>query len=135
MAKDSKTVKTSTVKAVADNATAIESMGKMGDNLSNLNAMRGGEKGFKGFVAEEMQAAEGTAAGKNTIVVNNNGPADLIYTGKNGHKYLQQMKVGYKPGQIDFAKYKGQTVVVDKGNPYFKQLARRKNAWRKSGRR
>ena len=30
-----KTAKTSTVKAIADNSKAIESMGKMGDNLSN----------------------------------------------------------------------------------------------------
>ena len=124
MAKNCKTAKISTVNAVVYNLDAINSMAQMGENLAELNAMRGGEKGFKGFVAEEMQAAEGTAAGKNTIVVNNNGPADLIYNGQNGHKYLQQMKVGYKPGQIDFAKYKGQTVVVDKGNPYFKQLAK-----------
>lgn len=124
MAKKNVNVKTSMVKALADNSVAIERMGKMSEGLANLNTMRGGEKGFKGFVAEEMQAAEATTSGKNTIVVNNNGPADLIYTGENGHKYLQQMKVGYKPGQIDFSKYKGQTVVVDNGNPYFKQLAK-----------
>ena len=120
----SKTAGVTTAKSVVDNAAGIESMGKMGEGLSQLNTMRGGEKGFKGFVAEEMQAAEASASGKATSVVNNNGPADLIYTGKNGHKYMQQMKMGYKPGQIDFAKYKGQTVIVDKGNPYFEQLAR-----------
>ena len=97
MAKKNVNVKTSMVKALADNSVAIERMGKMSEGLANLNTMRGGEKGFKGFVAEEMQAAEATTSGKNTIVVNNNGPADLIYTGENGHKYLQQMKVGYKP--------------------------------------
>lgn len=32
------------------------------------------------------------------------------------------MKMGYKPGQIDFAKYKGQQVVIDKGNPYLKEF-------------
>ena len=95
---------------------------KLGDNISKLNTMRGGVKGFKGFVAEEMQATEATLAGKTTRVINDNGIADLEYIGKNGHHYYQQMKVGYKPGQINFAKYKGQTVVVDKGNPYLKQL-------------
>ena len=95
---------------------------RMGDNLSNLNTMRGGPKGFKGFVAEEMQATEASIAGRNTTVLNDNGIADLEYIGKNGHHYYQQLKVGYKPGQIDFAKYKGQTVVLDKGNPYLKQF-------------
>lgn len=95
---------------------------QMGENLSNLNTMRGGPKGFKGFVAEEMQATEASIAGRNTTVLNDNGIADLEYIGKNGHHYYQQLKVGYKPGQIDFAKYKGQTVVLDKGNPYLKQF-------------
>ena len=119
-----KTALMTTTKSAVDNAAGIESMGKMGDGLSRLNTMRGGEKGFKGFVAEEMQAAEYSAQGQSTAVINDNGPADLIFTGKNGRKYLKQMKMGYKPGQIDFSKYKGQTVVVDKGNPYFKQLVK-----------
>ena len=119
-----KTALMTTTKSAVDNATGIENMGKMGDGLSRLNTMRGGEKGFKGFVAEEMQAAEYSAQGQSTAVINNNGPADLIFTGKNGRKYLKQMKMGYRPGQIDFSKYKGQTVVVDKGNPYFKQLVK-----------
>lgn len=69
-----------------------------------------------------MQAAKSSMTGKSTSVIDNNGIADLVYTGKNGHKYYQQVKIGYKPGQIDFGKYKGQTVVVDKGNPYFKEF-------------
>lgn len=95
---------------------------KMCDELSKLNTMRGGVKWFKGFIAESMQATESTISGKTTNVLNNNGIADLEYIGKNGHRYYQQVKIGYKPRQIDFAKYKGQTVIVDKGNPYLKQL-------------
>ena len=93
------------------------------EELTKLNTMRGGAKGFKGFVGESMQAARSTAAGRATSVVNNNGPIDLIFEGINGHKYPQQLKIGYKPGQIDFAKYKGQTVILDKGNPNFRQIA------------
>ena len=93
------------------------------EELTNLNTMRGGAKGFKGFVGESMEAARATAAGRQTSVVNNNGPIDLIFEGRNGHKYPQQLKIGYKPGQIDFAKYKGQTVILDKGNPHFSQIA------------
>lgn len=95
---------------------------RLADNLAKLNTLRGGEKGFKGFVAEEMQATEASLQGTSTVTLNDNGVADLVRTGKNGHKYYQQMKMGYKPGQIDFSKYKGQTVIVDKGNPYLKQF-------------
>ncbi|MCI7612842.1 MAG: hypothetical protein MSS66_07665 [Selenomonadaceae bacterium] len=112
----------------AQNAQHISSMGKMGNDLRNLNTMRGGSKGFKGFVAEHMQAAEATGKGKHTVVLDDNGIADLKYTGKNGHEYYQQMKFGYENGNIDFAKYKGQTVIVDKGNPSFKK-------WKAEGRK
>ena len=108
--------------AIASSIREAGLYNKLGENISKLNTMRGGAKGFKGFIAEEMQATEATLAGKTTHVLNNNGIADLEYVGKNGHHYYQQMKVGYKPGQINFAKYKGQTVIVDKGNPYLKQL-------------
>ena len=46
MAKKNVNVKTSMVKALADNSVAIERMGKMSEGLANLNTMRGGEKGF-----------------------------------------------------------------------------------------
>ena len=45
----SKTAGVTTAKSVVDNAAGIESMGKMGEGLSQLNTMRGGEKGFKGL--------------------------------------------------------------------------------------
>ncbi|MBR0060160.1 MAG: hypothetical protein IJP68_01645, partial [Selenomonadaceae bacterium] len=103
----------------AQKMTAYDTLCK---ELSQLNTMRGGVKGFKGFVGEHMQAANATANGRFTRVVNNNGPIDLIFEGKNGHSYPQQLKIGYKPGQIDFSKYKGQAVIVDKGNPYLREL-------------
>ena len=108
--------------AAPNTAVMSKVYNRMSEGLSSLNTNRGGVKGFKGFAGEELQAAEASAAGKTTYVINNNGTADLVYVGKNGHKYYQQVKIGYKPGQIDFAKYKGQTVIVDKGNPYYKQL-------------
>lgn len=115
------TVLKANIMTVPNIVKVTESYARMSDGLSNLNTMRGGEKGFKGFVAEEFHAGEASAAGKTTYVINNNGTADLMYIGNNGHKYYNQVKFGYKPGQIDFAKYKGQTIIVDKGNPYFNQ--------------
>ena len=118
----------SAVNVLSDSRPFVEAAQKMAaydtlcENLSQLNTMRGGVKGFKGFVGEQMQAANATAAGRATRVVNNNGPIDLIFDGKNGHQYPQQLKIGYKPGQIDFAKYNGQKVIVDKGNPYLREL-------------
>lgn len=92
------------------------------ENVSTLNTMRGGSKGFKGFVGEHMQASNATANGHFTRVVDNNGPIDLVFTGKNGHSYPQQIKIGYKPRQINFSAYKGQTVIIDKGNPHLREL-------------
>lgn len=94
------------------------------EELTNLNTMRGGTKGFKGFVGESMEAARATAAGRATSVVNDNGPIDLIFTGSNGHQYPQQLKIGYKTGRhpIKFEKYKGQTVILDKEHPHFRQI-------------
>lgn len=109
-------------KPFVDAAQRMAAYDTLCENLSRLNTMRGGVKGFKGFVGEHMQAADATAAGRFTRVVDNNGPIDLIFDGKNGRHYPQQLKIGYKPGQIDFAEYKGQTVIVDKGNPYLRKL-------------
>ena len=95
---------------------------KAGNELSALNAMRGGSKGFKGFVGESMEAAEASARGRSTAVLNNNGIADLQHIKTNGTTALKQMKMGYKPGQIDFSRYKGQSVVIDRGNPQLAAL-------------
>ena len=118
----------STMNVLSDSRPIVDAARRMAaydtlcNELSQLNTMRGGVKGFKGFVGEHMQAANATANGRFTRVVNNNGPIDLIFEGKNAHKYPQQLKIGYKPGQIDFSKYKGQAVIVDKGNPYLREL-------------
>ena len=118
----------STIHVLSDSGPIVDAARRMAaydtlcNELSHLNTMRGGVKGFKGFVGEHMQTANATAAGRATRVVNDNGAIDLIFEGKNGHTYPQQLKIGYKPGQIDFAKYKGQTVIVDKGNPYLQEL-------------
>lgn len=108
--------------AVADAHQKMAAYETLCSELSQLNTMRGGVKGFKGFVGESMQAANATAAGRMTSVVNDNGAVDLIFSGKNGRSYPQQLKIGYKPGQIDFQKYRGQTVIVDKGNPHLRAL-------------
>lgn len=102
----------------------------MEEGLSALNTMRGGVKGFKGFVMEELEAGSASAIGRHTEVINNNGLADLRYIKSDGTEVFKQMKSGYKPGQIDFSRYKGQTVVIDKGNANFKSL---QAAGRKAG--
>lgn len=97
---------------------------RFANGLETINTARGGGKGLKGFVGEHMQAANASFEGKMTYVIDNNGNADLVYVGKNGHKYYQQMKIGssHTHRNIDFEKYKGQTIVVDKGNPNFKKI-------------
>ena len=106
----------------AETARVADIGKRFANGLENLNTGRGGQYGFKGFVGEEMQAAQASLEGKLTYVKNDNGIYDLVYVGKNGHKYYQQMKIGYKPSDINFEKYKGQTLVIDKGNPHFKQF-------------
>lgn len=103
---------------------------RMGEGLSNLNTMRGGTKGFKGFVMEELEAGHASALGRHTEVINNNGIADLRHIKSNGTEVLQQVKSGYKPNQINFGKYGGQEVLVDKGNTNFRAF---KEAGRKAG--
>lgn len=111
--------------AVQEAARAAAISGRFAAGLENLNTARGGQKGLFGFVGEEMQAADASINGKMTYVINNNGAADLVYVGKNGHKYYQQVKLGYEKNfgqKINFAEYKGQTIVVDKGNPSFAKI-------------
>lgn len=110
---------------VQEAARAAAISGRFAAGLENLNTARGGQKGLFGFVGEEMQAADASINGKITYVINNNGAADLVYVGKNGHKYYQQVKLGYENSfkqKINFAEYKGQTIVVDKGNPSFAKI-------------
>ena len=116
------------VKAVKETAKLGEVYSRLSYNLEDLETARGGIHGLKGFVAENLEAAESSSLGKVTYVIDDNHAADLVFFGKNGHKYYQQLKVGYhgKNQTFDFEKYRGQTLLVDKGNP---NLAR----WRKEG--
>lgn len=109
----------SSKKSIHHAGKQISTYGEASSNLSSLNTMRGGSKGFKGFVGENLEAAEATAHGRRTLVLNDNGIADLKHIKTNGIESLKQLKIGYKPGQIDFSRYKGQTLVIDKGNPNF----------------
>ena len=111
--------------AIQEAVRAADISSRFANGLENLNTARGGQKGLFGFVGEEMQAADASINGKMTYVINNNGAADLVYVGKNGHKYYQQVKLGYEKNfgqKINFAEYKGQTIVVDKGNPSFAKI-------------
>lgn len=89
---------------------------EMSSRLGTYNTMRGGVKGYGGFVFEEMHAADVAVKGTDIKVLGNNGAADFIVKDSTGHETLVQAKAGYKTNQIDWSKYKGQTIVVDKGN-------------------
>ena len=89
---------------------------KLADHLGKYNTMRGGVKGYKGFVFEELHVADVAARGSNISVLNNNGLADFVEFDSIGNKIYFQAKAGYKPGQIDWSRYKDMTIVVDKGN-------------------
>ena len=98
---------------------------KLAERLSKYNTMRGGVKGYGGFVFEELHAADVASKGVNITVLNNNGIADFIVKDANGKEILVQAKAGYKPNTIDWNKYKGQTIVVDKGNSTLANEARK----------
>ena len=109
-------------RAVHAASRSVAATGRAAGELNRLNTMRGGTKGFKGFVGESMEAREASALGRRTDVLGNNGIADLRWTKTDGTEALRQMKIGYGSKKIDFARYKGQTVVIDKGNPNFAAL-------------
>lgn len=96
----------------------------MAGRLNAYNTMRGGVKGYGGFVFEEMHAADAATKGVDISVLGNNGIADFIVRDSSGHEILQQAKAGYKPHQIDWSKYEGQTIIVDKGNTALANEAR-----------
>ena len=107
--------------------TGIKNAGiydKLADNLTNLNSMRGGAKGGKGFVFEHLHAADANLKGQTVSVINNNGIADFKIISPNGKVSFAQAKVGCNTCNVDFAKYKGQTMVIDKGNEVLIKKAR-----------
>ncbi len=93
-------------------------------NLSSYNTMRGGTKGFKGFVFEDLHATSATLNGKSTEVISNNGLADFIIYNKDGTYSFGQAKIGYNSTNIDWSVYKGQDIVIDKGNTKLIESAR-----------
>ena len=98
---------------------------KLAEHLSDYNTMRGGVKGYGGFVFEELHAASEASSGVSIEVLGNNGPADFLVKDASGRVTYVQAKAGYKPGQIDWEKYRGQIIVVDKGNTALAEDARR----------
>ena len=115
---------------IAVGSRAVKSSATLCDNLTELNTMRGGEKGFKGYVAEPFVAHDECLSGKDTIVVNDNGPADLLTMGKNGHIYRKQVKFSASDGKVDFEKYQNQTVIVNNDRSNFKELVNKGKAAR-----
>lgn len=98
---------------------------EMARRLSAYNTMRGGVKGYGGFVFEELHAADAASKGANISVLGNNGIADFIVKDASGKETLVQAKAGYNtPHKIDWSKYQGQTVVVDNGNAALANEAR-----------
>jgi hypothetical protein len=78
--------------------------------------MRGGAEGFKGFVFEELHATNSTLGGRITDVIGNNGLADFRTLNPDGTYTWGQAKVGYNSGSIDWSAYKGQEIIIDRGN-------------------
>lgn len=97
---------------------------KLANNLSSYNTMRGGRGGFKGFIFEDMHAANATINGKITEVIANNGLADFRILNPDGSYSLAQAKVGYSSSKIDWSPYMGQEIVIDKGNTKLIESAR-----------
>ena len=109
--------------------TSIKNIGvynKLCENLSKYNTKRGG-KNFKGYVFEELHAADATINGQITEVIGNNGSADFKMIGKDGKVSYGQAKVNYKKNKnsVKWDKYKDQTIVVDKGNEVLKNSAQK----------
>lgn len=111
------TVGASDVAEISNKAKNVERYKEMGKKLSELNTRRGGDADkFKGFVFEEVHAADATVNGQPTVVLNNNGPADLKITSPKGRVTNAQAKTGYKTRKAGFEDNPCKTVVVDKGN-------------------
>lgn len=112
-------------KKAVETYNKIQELSKVRSELSSLNVARGGANGFKGFIMESVEAGAQRQAGCRAIVVDDNGIADLII--KNGKKgEMVQIKCGYKPGQIDFAKYKDAGIdrfMLNKDHPQFDKIA------------
>lgn len=109
------TVGASDFSNISNKANNAKRYNEMGKNLSELNTGRGGGN-FKGFVFEELHAADATVKGQTTVVLNNNGPADVLISNTKGKSTAAQVKTGYKTNKAGFAENECKTVIVDKGN-------------------
>lgn len=104
----------------------IQKLSTLQQELSSLNVARGGTGGLKGFIMESLEANAQNQAKHRAVVIDDNGIADLmIGTGKNAKSV--QIKCGYKPGQIDFAKYKEAGIdrfMLNRDHPQFEKIAK-----------
>lgn len=112
-------------KVVVDGIKNAGIYDKLAKNLSSYNTMRGGQAGFKGFVFEDMHAANASLKGTATDVIANNGLADFRILNSDGTYSFGQAKVGYNSSKIDWSAYKGQEIVIDKGNTKLIESARK----------
>ncbi len=112
-------------KNVYETYNKIQELSKVRNELSSLNVARGGTNGLKGFIMESLEADAQRQAGYRAIVIDDNGIADLVIN--NGKKSeMVQIKCGYKPGQIDFSKYKDAGIdrfMLNKDHQYFDKIA------------
>lgn len=103
----------------------IQRLSSLRKELSSLNAARGGTQGLKGFIMESLEANAQNQAGHHALVIDDNGIADLLI--ENGGKTeTVQIKCGYTPGQIDFAKYKEAGInrfMLNRDHPQFVKIA------------
>lgn len=99
---------------------------EMANRLGAYNTMRGGVKGYGGFVFEELHAADKAVKGDAITVLGDNGTADFIVRDASGHETLYQAKAGYKTGTPDWSKHNSEleTIVVDRGNTELARKAR-----------
>lgn len=98
----------------------------MASRLGEYNTMRGGVRGYGGFVFEELHAADKAVKGTDITVLRDNGTVDFIVRDASGHETLFQAKTGYKTSPPDWSKHnsKMETIVVDKGNTELARKAR-----------
>lgn len=103
----------------------IQRLSELQEGLSSLNAARGGPHGLKGFIMEALEANAQNQSGHRAVVIDDNGVADLMIGRGKGAKSIQ-IKCGYSPGQIDFAKYKEagiDRIMLNRDHPQFEKIA------------
>ena len=112
-------------KKAVETYNKIQELSTLREELSSLNAARGGGQGLKGFIMESLEANAQRQAGPRAIVIDDNGIADLVIN-NGGKAQTVQIKCGYKPGQIDFSKYKDAGVdrfMLNRDHPQFEKIA------------